>query len=246
MHSVIQREGFILLAMTSAAVLVFYPKQPVSRPYNYVLALIALLSVGFIRQVNYPVLAAIVVIVSGTFVLQSRRFSLTQKTVGVASISAVGLISAVVMIQQVIGGVERVVDYLADVRDRRLRARATYLEDVVPSTFPELISFTAPGAIYFLFAPFPWHIEALRDIPVVVESLITIGYAAFAFHGIRVLYQRSIPLTAGLVGAIIMFSVAYGYGTANYGTGLRHRQVIVWAIFLLGAIGISDKIRIKL
>ena len=246
MHSVIQREAFILLTMTSAAVLVFHPRQPFSQPYNYIFALTALFGVGFVRQVNFSVLIAVVIVIIGTYLLQSRRFSLTQKAVSVASVSLLGTVSLILMVQYIAGGVGRFIDYFYNLRDRRLRGRATYLEDVIPETFPEFIAFSVPGAIYFLFAPFPWHIETLRDIPVVAESIITIGYAVFAIHGIRVLYQRSILLTVGLVSATVLFSVAFGYGTGNYGTGLRHRQVIVWAIFLLGAIGISDKIRIKL
>ncbi|MDB2276717.1 hypothetical protein PM022_19780 [Halorubrum ezzemoulense] len=108
----------------------------------------------------------------------------------------------------------------------------------------ELIAFSWIGAAYFLYAPFPWMIETVPDLLVGVEGLLNIAFTITAIWGVRSLSQKNMPATVGLLAGLAVAVVLYGVGTVNYGTGMRHRQMFLWVIFLFGGIGISEHVRL--
>lgn len=241
MHSVVQREAVVLFAMTTAFVLIFSPNRHIYPPYNYLLASVMLLLPAYLRFPNAPVIIAVTVATLAVAFLNSDRISLQRKLQALGGTTFAGAATIYLTATRLI--TDDPVQYLADVRERRIRGRATYLEGVIPESLPELLVFSWVSAVYFLFAPFPWHVERIDDFVIMLESMIGLAYAVFAVLGALVLKEKSLPATVALVSGIVLFSVLYGFGTGNYGTGLRHRQVIFWAIFILGAIGFSSKVR---
>lgn len=245
MHSVLQREAAILFLLTTAFILIFLPVRYIRTPINYVLGAGCVFLAGHLRLETLPVYIVIIGVVVLTAIISSKIISRTTKfQVGVV-MSGVGLATIYLIVAQFISNISEVVDYFANLRARRARGRATYLPEAIPSSFLELIAFSWIGAIYFLFAPFPWHFETTLDIGGLVESIIGIAYALFAVLGVFVLKKRTLLGTLALVSLIILFSVLFGFGTANYGTAVRHRQTVFWAIFILGAIGFSSKVQFK-
>ncbi len=244
MHSVVQREAMVLFGLTTAFVLIFLPNRYVSTPYNYVFAAGALFIPSYLRFSNAPVILAVVVGTMAIVVLQTDRVSFRRKLQAVTGISIIGATALLVVVNTFL--TTQPVQYLADIRERRIRGRATYLEGVVPNSLPELVGFSWIGALYFLYAPFPWHVTQLSDLVIMLESMVGLFFTPFAVLGALLLKERSVPAAVALVLGIVLFSVLYGFGTGNYGTGLRHRQVIFWAIFILGAIGFSSKVRFTL
>lgn len=245
MHSVVQREAMIFFAITSAYVLVFLPNRHISKPYNYVFTSLLLFIVGYLRLPNFPILAMITITLLAVWGLRSDHVSTPTGIAGIGSIFILGSIFIISLINRLIVNINDLPNYIGELRKRRARGRAVYLPEMFPSSWLEIIIFSWIGAIYFLFAPFPWHIEEISDIIGVIESTIGIGFAIFAFYGVKTMKYRSNWAALTLVVGILFFSVSYGLGTANYGTATRHRQVIVWAVFVLGAIGFSSKVGLE-
>jgi len=134
---------------------------------------------------------------------------------------------------------------LAKLRRRRASGRTVYLSHVFPETIPAAIAFSWIGFAYFLYTPFPWMIEAPMDALIAVEGVINFLYTIAAVLGAQVLWRRAPAATAGLAVGIVVGTVLYGFGTANVGTAVRHRQMVLWAIFLLGGIGFAEKVSVR-
>ncbi|OYR56873.1 hypothetical protein DJ83_18515 [Halorubrum ezzemoulense] len=86
-------------------------------------------------------------------------------------------------------------------------------------------------------------IETIPDFLVGTEGLVNIGFTIAAVWGVRSLVQKYQYAIVGLLVGLAIAIVLYGVGTVNYGTGMRHRQMFIWVIFLFGGIGISEHIR---
>ena len=245
MHAVTQREALILLGVTTAFVLVFLPNRYVHPPWNYLLAIGCVSLAGYQRTFNIPVILFIIIFTVGIVFLTSDGYTMRTKISNLIATFSIGSLAVLTAITRFITDLGEVFDWLANLRERRTRGRATYLEGVIPETPVEFIVFSWVGAIYFLFAPFPWHIEAVSDLAGFVESTVGIVFLLFSVRGFRVI-NRHTPLAAiTLAVALIIYSVLYGFGTGNYGTALRHRQTVFWILLIFGAIGISSKVRFK-
>lgn len=138
----------------------------------------------------------------------------------------------------------RVLDHLINIR--QARGRIEYLGSILPETILEAIAFSWVGAMYFLFAPFPWMVSLVMDFVAMGEALLNLVYAGAAIPGAQVFRTRTFAGSTALVVGIVVGSVLYGLGTANVGTAVRHRQMVLWAIFLLGGIGIAQYIQVTL
>jgi hypothetical protein len=141
---------------------------------------------------------------------------------------------------------QRVIEDLAWLRGVRARGRTEYLGWVTPETLTSALSFSWIAAGYFLFSPFPWMIENVQDLVVAVEALVTLGYAVAGVSGVRVCLRETMPGTVALLVGLVLGSVLYGLGTANVGTAVRHRQMLVWVIFLFGAVGLVHTVRLRM
>ena len=245
MHSVLQREAVVLFLLTTAFILIFLPARYIRTPMNYILGSGCVFLAGHLRLETLPVYIVIIGVVVLSAIFSSKRISRKIKLQIGAVTGGIGLTAIYLIVSQFLSNISEIVDYFANLRARRARGRATYLPEVIPSSLFELIAFSWIGAIYFLFTPFPWHLESVLDIGGLVELIIGITYALFAILGALVLKERTLLGTLALISLIILFSVLFGFGTANYGTAVRHRQTVFWAIFILGAIGFSSKVQFK-
>lgn len=139
--------------------------------------------------------------------------------------------------------VRRGIAYLNDIRLHRSGGRTVYLADVFPQTIPEFVAFTWVGAMYFLYTPFPWQVSGAMDLVVAIEALIGLGFTGFAVSGARHFARRDLPVAGAILVGFLVAIVLYGMGTVNYGTGMRHRQMFMWVLFLFGGIGIANRFR---
>jgi len=246
MHAVLQREALLLFSVTTAFVLIFLPNRYISYPRNYLLAALCLITAGYLRRFNIPVILTVGAIVTVVSVVTSGRYTPRRMFYGIFTTVSMSIIGLYIAITNWITDLQNATEYLATVRARRARGRAVYLPDVIPTNFFEFFAFSWIGAVYFLFAPFPWHFEVINDIPGLIESAIGLGFLLFSFAGIKTVGQKAPVAVITLIATLVVYSVLYGYGTANYGTALRHRQAVFWIILVFGAIGISQRTRFKL
>lgn len=235
-QSSLLREGAILFAITTAArllLIVSERRAPLtdgerSRPQRIVLAALAVALLAFaavLRNDNVPLYALAVAGGAIAYYWDTLVGKATAALAAIAGFMGIYVFRGLAL------------DRFNLYREKRSRGRAAYLGDVRFDGLVDLLSFSPLGSIYFLFAPFPWMVGSVLDIPVLGEGLGNIAYALAAVAGIVVAFKRDRVATIGL-GLYFFAGVAlYGLGTANYGTGVRHRQMFLWVLFIFGAVG---------
>ncbi|WP_229114760.1 glycosyltransferase family 39 protein [Halapricum desulfuricans] len=237
-HSTVLREAIVLFGITTAARLVVVSSRYYSRRLTYPLAGVTLYMAYIMRTDNGIIYAAAIVAALATHAVM--RTSNPGRVVGIGTgLSVVGFVLALPLVRDA-------VEQLARIRNVRAFGRAVYLPDVVPRTVLELLAFSWIGAAYFLYAPFPWMIETVPDVLVSIEGVVSIGFTVAGVWGVRWLAQRELPITVGLLVGLLVAVTLYGVGTANYGTGMRHRQMFLWVVFLFGAIGLAERIAFRI
>ncbi|MDS0282274.1 glycosyltransferase family 39 protein [Haloarcula onubensis] len=230
------RDVFVFFGIVTAARLLVLPPKRLNRWLSYGLAY-AMLHLALIhRQLNVVLYVGAITAGIATYVIVSR--DLYKETIGLGALS--GPVVYVLSLPLIRSGITR----LARIRRLRASGRAVYLPNVIPQTLPELISFSWIGAAYFLYAPFPWMVRTAPDLIVSLEGISTLAFTICAVWGVRSMGRKDVPVTVGLVVGLVLAVVFYGVGTVNYGTGQRHRQMVLWVIFLFGGIGITEHVKL--
>jgi hypothetical protein len=142
--------------------------------------------------------------------------------------------------------VPAVLGRLANIRGYRARGRTAYLSQVIPETIPSAIAFSWLGAAYFLFAPFPWMISQLPDFVAFFEGITNLSFAVAGLYGFRLLLYRNATVAISLAVGIVLSAVLYGLANANVGTVVRQRQMIIWALFVFGGVGVAEHFGLSL
>ena len=236
-HSTLLREAIVLFGITTAVRLVVIPSKTRYRWLSYGVALVVLYTAHIHRPDNYIIYIA--AIGTGLFIYVIEKGYLSKRGLGLAA----GL--SPVLVVALWSFVQSGVAYLSRTRDVRGGGRTDYLVHVIPQTLSELAAFSWIGAAYFLYAPFPWMVGTVPDLLVSMEGLVTMGFTIAAFWGVRSFAQQNKPATAALVVGLLLAVVFYGVGTINFGTGMRHRQMFLWIIFLFGGIGIAEHVQFR-
>lgn len=229
-HSTLLREAAVLLGITLSARLLLIPSGWRSRVARYLVAGVVLYPALLLRTDNAVIYGAALVVAFLAYAVDAGH--VTKHGIG-----AVGAVFALIYLLPL---VQRGIDYLAWIRQIRATGRTVYLSEAIPQTALELLLFSWVGAAYFLYAPFPWMVETLPDMLVSIEGFVSLVFTVASLWGVRAMLRKNAPATVGLLAGLGVAVVLYGVGTVNYGTGMRHRQMFLWVIFLFGGIGISE------
>lgn len=236
-QSTLLREAIILFGITTTVRFLLIPPERLSRLFSYILAGFFLHISLLQRSDNALIIGTAIAAALTAYAVESGYLSQRSIKIGVP-LSSVAFFFALPLVR-------RGVNYLARIRELRTRGRAVYLPDAIPRTIVEFIAFSWVGAAYFLYAPFPWMVKTVPDLLVGIEGLINLVFTIAAIWGIRSMGKKNPPATIALFLGLTVAVIMYGVGTANYGTGIRHRQMFIWVIFLFGGIGISEYIRFE-
>ena len=236
-HATVLREVMVLFCLTTATRLLFLPTR-YRRITQYVGAGILLSIASVLREENIPVYLLVISIAIIVKWKPWKRYDILSK-IGATSGTLIGLVSVYMY-------GPRVLDRLMTVRRYRARGRTEYLGTIFPDTILTAVAFSWIGASYFLFSPFPWMLANIMDFVIMLESFGNLLYAIAAVLGVKIMIKKIPSGVAALLTAILVGSVLYGYGTANVGTAVRHRQMVTWAIYLFGGIGITSCIQFKI
>lgn len=100
-------------------------------------------------------------------------------------------------------------------------SRANYLSNLSIKSYFDLIWQGPLRMLYFLFAPFPWMIDGVRDIYGVIDSLFYwfIVLIIIVYHK-KILSNQKAKL---IFIFVILITAFFSLATLNYGTALRHR-----------------------
>jgi len=112
-------------------------------------------------------------------------------------------------------------------------AGARYGDWQVPSHSSELLWIVPVKGVYFLFAPFPWDIRAPQHLIGLVDAFLYLCLAFIAFRHRRTIWAN--PASRAVLLIFLAMVLAFGVGTGNFGTGMRHRAKFVAALITLAA-----------
>lgn len=96
--------------------------------------------------------------------------------------------------------------------------------------------------IYYLLAPFPWHVHGLQDAYASMESffrMLLIYFSLKHWSGAAGSQKRLFGLML-----ILYFSITalFAIGTTNYGTAMRHHMLDWWIIAMVGMPALMTKL----
>jgi 4-amino-4-deoxy-L-arabinose transferase-like glycosyltransferase len=230
LHSSIMREAPIHFALTSATRAATAPSWnygAFSRG-GYVISFLTVASL--LRPDNIPIYLVAALTYISVYLVHKDHLSSSQ----VFGVSIIPILIALSLYGQ------GIVRKLSQIRNTRTQGRAVYLPGIYPESVLQAISFSWIGAVYFLFAPFPWMLNTLSDLVVYSESIVRFVFVVVSLLGARQALQRKPAVVSAIFVASILAVVLYSLATANYGAASRYRQMIIWVFFILGAIWVDS------
>ena len=230
------REAFIFCMLTTTTMLLIVPSQSLSPQARWLLAGVCIALATFVRYENLPFYILAIGLGFGIHEYQHRDVSSQTIKLVRRAVALVAVLGLPLWIQLFRWSLRNII---VPQRLGRAFGNSVYLI-VVPNTILKAIWFTPIGISYFYFTPLPWMIQAPRFIPVMLEGFINIGFAIFTVIGLRQFIQTKSVKTIPLFTAFVLFSVLYGLIEANVGAAVRHRQMFVWVLYLIGAIGFTE------
>lgn len=233
-HSTMLREAFVLFGITTAARFFLIPTSTRNRLLSYVLAGGFLWLAWLHRDDNAIIFAAAIIAGLVANLIETKRMR---------PIAVAGALLSPIAILYSLPDIRDGIRFLARIREVRGFGRTVYLAETIPTNLPELIAFSWVGAIYFLYAPFPWMIGTPEDLVVGLEGIVSLVFSIAGIYGVKILYHKSRVVTVGLLVGLLVAVVLYGVGTVNFGTAMRHRQMFLWVVFLFGGIGIAERFK---
>jgi len=90
--------------------------------------------------------------------------------------------------------------------------------------------------LHYMFGPFPWQIDSIKDLVVFFESV----FRALLIIGFIVNYYKSSNKSNLLLLFIVYLSLTlfWSIATTNYGQAIRHHVLSGWIIILIGTPGL--------
>lgn len=110
-----------------------------------------------------------------------------------------------------------------------------------PINLPGLVVFSRIGALYYHYTPFPWMVETPSDITVALKAIVSLSFPVAGIYGVKVSIT-GVGTVGRLVGFLLVVAL-YAVDTVNCDTTMRHRNMILWAIFLFDGVGIAQRFR---
>ncbi|WP_143613092.1 ArnT family glycosyltransferase [Thiohalospira halophila] len=117
--------------------------------------------------------------------------------------------------------------------ESRVVGGARYPEWTQPQGATDFIWAVPLRAAYLLFAPFPWDLREPALVIGLIDALFYLALVVLVWRGRRAIWND--PGGRMLFLILVPLIFAYGVGTGNFGTGLRHRAKFAGALIALAA-----------
>jgi hypothetical protein len=121
--------------------------------------------------------------------------------------------------------------------------RATYGVMLDTSSVYGLVTTIPMISVQYMFAPFPWHVENVKDIYAMLESMLRFVLLFFAVYSWRRSSGEVRSYSGLLLIVVLGMELVWALGTINWGTATRHHVPGYSVIVLLGAPGLILFIR---
>ncbi|WP_175424199.1 glycosyltransferase family 39 protein [Haladaptatus sp. W1] len=237
-HTSFTREAFVLCMVTTTTMLLVVPSDTLSLRTRWLVASICLGFAALVRYENLPFY--LLAIILGLGIREYYRRGAPEEVIKTGSkVAAIATILGIPLwVRLLRWGIHHVI---VPQRVGRAFGNSAYLI-VVPDTILKVLWFTPVGISYFYFAPFPWMIQSARFIPVMFEGLVNLSFVIFAIFGLRRFVHSHSWKTVPLLVVFVLLSVLYGLVEANVGAAVRHRQMLIWVVYIVGAVGVTELI----
>ncbi|MCK5739979.1 hypothetical protein KAH55_12380 [bacterium] len=117
----------------------------------------------------------------------------------------------------------------------RTTGGSAYLQNMIYSSWWDIIKFIPVRFIYFTFGPMPWDIRSAAMIPAMLEGWL-IGFSCFFSYRY---WKNNNSVPNHRIFFLALFGViglaANAIVDANYGTAIRHRMVYVTPFLLFAS-----------
>lgn len=112
--------------------------------------------------------------------------------------------------------------------------RTAYLEDLHAETSADLALQLPVRFVYFLFAPFPWMIDGLRDLIGFADSILFFGLICMIFLRRRIISKNANSVL--VIAVFLAMAFTFSLGVSNYGTAFRHRNKMLPMLIAVSAV----------
>jgi hypothetical protein len=155
------------------------------------------------------------------------------------------LVAGVIMLTQKMGWYLTVEQGLKSVEDFRISAvaiaednRAFYGVMLDTSSVLGIVKTISMIFVQFMFAPFPWQVENVKDIYAMLESILRFVLLFFAFSSWRRSSGEVRSCYGFLLISVLSMEFLWALGTINWGTAIRHHVPGYSVLVLLGGPGL--------
>ena len=151
------------------------------------------------------------------------------------------LIVCLIMLAQKVGNllnVERALEGIEGVRQSLLKdenVRTVYSFMLDTSSVYGLVTTIPMVFVQYMFAPFPWQVENVKDIYALFESMLRFLLLFFAISSWRRSSGEVRSCYSFLLITVLGMELTWALGTVNWGTAIRHHVPGYGVIVLLGA-----------
>lgn len=115
----------------------------------------------------------------------------------------------------------------------RVYGNARYPEWIQPESSADLIWSVPVRAVYLLSAPFPWDLREPAHLIGLIDGLLYFALLALIWRHRSAVWAD--PGARTLLLILVPLVLAFGVGSGNFGTGLRHRAKLVGVLVALAA-----------
>lgn len=120
---------------------------------------------------------------------------------------------------------------VASIVASRAQGGAAYLTNLTISSPVDIVWQMPIRMFYFIFSPMPWDIRSLSHLFGLVDVVFWIYLAIIIVRNRKMILANKRALTLLMVFATL--TVAFSFGTSNFGTAMRHRAKFVPVLFVI-------------
>jgi hypothetical protein len=128
--------------------------------------------------------------------------------------------------------------YLSAVRRGLATGGSAFLVDARYASWPEALAFLPLGAVYVLFAPFPWAAENAAQLASALENSLLCLLGAAALPRAGAVWRLWRTPAGAYVGLVVLLGVAFmALVEGNLGTAYRHKASLLPFLLVLAGAG---------
>lgn len=142
------------------------------------------------------------------------------------------------------------IEAIDDIASGNGMGNSTYAAYVGNSNTPlNMLIYTLPRIVFFLFSPFPWHWRGLSDI---IAFCFNSTFYLWAIYSTYKYLRSKEPENRNLLIALLIVALVtvfvFAWGTSNTGTAVRHRDkmVILYGVIWALTVGKTKFVRLRL